>query len=399
MPLADKKPAGGARDIGDLKARLGLKPAKAPATGQAPTPAGYPAQTGVPAPVPPPPGFGPPPGPAQPPPPDLTRDPFAVAAAPVAPPKVDFVIPKEWDAAAPVDSERRKSAAPKILLFVGIALVPLVVGYACGRINGARADVGLTVEHAKKIKAEVEKIAAVNQKVENAFDESMTRQVEGAKAGKAAALPDLKLVEDLKALALAVPVPDNLFRTNYFHMKDLAIERLFAFYYNTIILYERANAHIKRTESDKELLERYQKQAAAAKEVAEQTFGIIIDPSGAIPLGKMVMTGEIICKKDAPKEGCPKPADWDGVQVKSDQSMAWSKRFLRTPKDAERVVLIDKTALFQKVIVGSPEALAAEAYGRRLKEIKEIVEKVKPARKDVVKELDDQAAKPKPFAL
>ena len=118
MPLADKKPAGGARDIGDLKARLGLKPARAPAAGQAPSPAGYPGQTG--APVPPPPGFGPPPGPAQPLPPDLTRDPFAVASAPVAQPKVDFVIPKEWDAAAPVDSERKKSATPKILLFVGI---------------------------------------------------------------------------------------------------------------------------------------------------------------------------------------------------------------------------------------------------------------------------------------
>ncbi|MBI5477538.1 MAG: hypothetical protein HY906_01710 [Deltaproteobacteria bacterium] len=396
--MADKKPAGGARDIGDLKARLGLKPAKA-AAAQAQTPAGYPAQTGVPAPVPPPPGFGPPPGPAQPPPPDLTRDPFAVAAAPAVAPKVDFVVPKEWDAAGPGDAAQKKSAAPKYLLFLGIALVPLIVGYACGRINGARQIVALTIGDAKKIKTEVDSIAATNQKVENAFDESMARQVESAKAGKAAAIPDMKLVEDLKGLNLVVPVPDKLFRTNYFQMKDLAIERLFAFYYNTIILYERANAHIKRTESDKDLLERYQKQAAAAKEVAEQTFGIIIDPSGPIPLGKLVMTGEIICKKDAPKEGCPKPTDWDGVQVKSDQSMAFSKRFLRTPKDTERVILIDKTSLFQKVIVGSPEALAAEAYGRRLKEIKEVVEKLKPARKDVVKELDDQAGKPKPFHL
>jgi hypothetical protein len=395
----DKKPAGG-RDIGDLKARLGLKPAKPAAAAHAPTPAGYPAQP-VPAPVPPPPGFGPPPGPAQPPPPDLSRDPFAVqaAAAPVAQPKVDFVIPKEWDAAAPADSERKKSPLPKILLFVGIALVPLVVGYACGRINGAREIVRLTIEDAKKIKADIDEIAKTNQKIENAFDESMARQVEAAKAGKAAAIPDMKLIEDLKALSLAVPVPDKLFRTNYFQMKDLAIERLFTFFYATIQLYERANAHIKRTEADKDLLERYQKQAAAAKEVAEQTFGIIIDPSGPFPLGKLVMTGEVICKKDANQEKGCRPADWEGVMVRSDQTVAFTKRLLKSQKDTERVILIDKTPLFQKIIVGSPEALAAEAYGRRLKEIKELVEKLKPARKDVVKELDDQAAKPKPFAL
>ena len=398
--MADKKPAGGTRDIGDLKARLGLKPAKAPAAAQAPSPAGYPGQGGVPAPVPAPPGFGPPPGAAQPAPPDLSRDPFAVAAAPVAvAPKVDFVIPKEWDAAAPADSDRKKSSTPKILLFVGIALIPLVVGYACGRINGARTIVALTIEDAKKIKIEVDSIAGVNQKIENAFDESMNRQVEGAKAGKAAAIPDMKLVEDIKALGLSVPVPDKLFRTNYFQMKDLAIERLFTFYYNTIILYERANAHVKRTTADKDLLERYQKQAAAAREVAEQTFGIIIDPSGPFPLGRLVMTGEVVCKKEAQSEKGCKPADWEAVMVRSDQTVAFTKRMLRSQKDTERVILIDKTPLFQKIIVGSPEALAAEAYGRRLKEIKEIVERLKPARKDVVKELDDQASKPKPFAL
>jgi hypothetical protein len=396
--LADNKPAGGGtRDIGDLKARLGLKPAKSAA--QAPSPAGYPGQQGVPAPVPAPPGFGPPPGPAQPLPPDLTRDPFAVASQPVAPPKVDFVIPKEWDAAAPADSAHQKSSAPKYLLFVGIALVPLIVGYACGRINGAREIVSRTVEDAKKIKAEIDDISKVNAKIEAAFDESMARQVESAKAGKPPAIPDLKLVEDLKGLNLSVPVPDKLFRSNYFQMKDLAIERLFSFFYSTIQLYERANAHIKRTEADKELLERYQKQAAAAKELAEQTFGVIIDPSGPFPLGKLVMAGEIICKKDANQEKGCKPSDWEGVMVRSDQTVAPTKRLLRSQKDTERVILVDKTALFQKVIVGSPEALAAEAYGRRLKEIKELVEKVKPARKDVAKELDDQAAKPKPFHL
>jgi hypothetical protein len=399
--LADKKPAGGARNIGDLKARLGLKPAAAPAPA-APSPTqGAPFGAQVPAPVPPPPGFGPPPGaaPAQPAPPDLTRDPFAVAAPAAPPPKVDFVVPENWAAGGQADAVEKKSPATKYLILVGVALIPLIVGYACGRINGARADVGLTIEHAKKIKAEVEKIAATNAKIETAFDESMARTTAAVKAGKPAAVPDMKLVEDLSALGLVVPVPDNLFRTNYFHMKDLAIERLFTFYYDTIILYNRVNEHIKRTKSDKDLLVRYQKQAASARETAEQTFGIIIDPSGPIPLGKLVMTGEIVCKKDAPKEGCPKPQDWDGIMVKSDQSVAFSKRMLRTQKDSERVILLDKTPLFQKVIVGSPEALAAEAYGRRLKGIKEEIEKLKPARKDVVKELEDQANRPKPFAL
>ena len=398
--MADKKPAGGGtRDIGDLKARLGLRPAKAPAAGQAQSPAGYPAQTGVPAPVPAPPGFGPPPGPAQPPPPDLTRDPFAVGAAPAVAPKVDFVIPKEWDAAGPADASQQKSAAPKYLLFLGIALVPLIVGYACGRINGAREIVARTIDDAKKIKAEVDDFSKVNQKIENAFDESMNRQVESAKAGKTAALPDMKLVEELKALSLSVPVPDKLFRTNYAQMKDLAIERLFTFYYSTIQLYERANSHIKRTEADKDLLERYQKQSVAAREVAEQTFGIIVDPSGPFPLGRLVMTGEVVCKKEAQSDKGCKPGDWEGVMVRSDQTVAFTKRLLHSQKDTERVILIDKTPLFQKIIVGSPEALAAEAYGRRLKEIKELVEKVKPARKDVTKELDDQASKPRPFHL
>jgi len=319
--------------------------------------------------------------------------------APVAAPKVDFEIPKEWDTSAPVESAKKQTPATKYIIFAAIALVPLVVGYACGRINAARADVSLTIEHAKKIKAEVAKIAATNDKLAAAFDNSMARQAEAARTGKQAAIPDMKLIEELKALDLSVPVTDNLFRTNYYHMKDLAIERLFTFYYNTIALYERTTTHIKRTEADKDLLERYAKQSEASKETVEQTFGIIIDPSGPIPLGKLVMTGEIVCKKDAPKEGCPKPADWEGIMVRSDQSVAYTKRLLRSPKDTERVILLDKTPLFHKVIVGSPEALAAESYGRRLREIKEILDKVKQAQKDVVKELEDQASKPAPFHL
>jgi hypothetical protein len=387
-PLAENRNTG-PRDIKDLKARLGLKPtAAAPAAQAGP-------QMGVPAPVPPPPGFGPPPGaaPAPPAPPDLTRDPFAVqmAAAPVAPPKVDFEIPKEWtqEAGAAV---KEKSAIAPILIYVAIALVPLIVGYACGRINGGRADVNLTIEHAKKIKKEVDGIAAINQKIEDAFDASMAR------AAKGGPVPDMDLVNEIKGLNLTAPATDTIFRSNYFHMKDLAIERLFNYYNSTIQLYNVANVHARRSESDKELLERYAKQAKANAASAEQTFGVTIDPSGPIPVGKLVMVGEVICKKEF-KEQCPQPKQWDGFWVKSDNTSSPVKRMLYTTKDNERVIPLDKTPLFQKVIVGSPEALAAEAYGRRLKEMKELIEKLKPARKDLLKELEDQANKSKIFAL
>jgi hypothetical protein len=387
--LPDPKP--GSRDIMDLKARLGLKPTAAPAAAaQAPASLQQ-ARPVAQAAVPPPPGFVAP-RPAAPAPPDLARDPFAVqVAAPVVQPKVDFVVPDAWDTSRPAARVHQRNLTKPLVIFGCVALVPLVVGYSCGRINAGRADVNLTIAHAQKIRDEVNQISKTNEKLEQAFDASMQRAAKQP-------VPDMQLLEDIKALNLQVPVTDNLFRTNYFHMKDLAIERLFAYYYTTIQLCERTSAHVRRTEADKELIAKYAKQDRTNREAGDTTFGVVIDPSGPIPVGKLVMVGQVVCKKEF-KDECAKPSQWDGFEVKADQGSTPSKRFLYSQKDTERVIPIDKTALFQKVIVGSPEALAAEAYGRRLRELKELIEKIKATRKDVTKELDDQASKPRIFAL
>src|SRR5688500_125202 len=150
LSQSSKKP--GAKDISDLKARLGLKKSggAAPAKGGGlAAPPG--ARGGV---IPAPPGAQPP----RPHIPDAKDDPFgamnamAAHAQVAAQPQIIVV-----NDGAPVEQVRKK-ANMRLAILAGVALVPLILGIMVGKISAGGKQYNRVIEDAAKIRDDVKKM-------------------------------------------------------------------------------------------------------------------------------------------------------------------------------------------------------------------------------------------------
>jgi hypothetical protein len=348
----EQKPKKSSRDLSDLKARLGLtKPSDGPAPGAAP---------GQPA---PPPGVVPPPGVAQPaqqaPQADLSRNPFATAA-PAATQAPQVIT----DAGPLVEiPEEKKSPTKLIILLVITAAIPLFVGWACGRIYGARILFNKTIDDAARIKKEVAKISALNKKIAGALAESRVRF-----RGKV--LYDEKLLEDLKDIRLssafadpekAKKRQDELFRTNYAMMEDIAINRLFNYYNNTLRLLMQMEVFLQKTNRSRELIKSYSDQQGAQ---GLKKYGIVFaEDAGNYYLGQLVEVGNIVCEDKAAKE-CKKD-QIEGFMIRSGVSGSWAPRIGKPKgkhKITEIVIPIIPDENWRQVAVGRRGYLAFKEY-------------------------------------
>jgi hypothetical protein len=376
--LTQKKP--GPRDLSDLKARLGLaKPEAAAPQPAAPQPAApvaqqpyaQPAQPAAPPGVVPPPGIAPPPGyptaqpAAQPPPPDVRRDPFA-QAAPVRHAAAAPIV----DAGPPIEIPKEKKRPTKLIIaFIIVALVPLMVGYACGRIYASRVLFNKGIEDAGKIKNQVEQLAKINKRVAEVLHESRVRNQNKIRY-------DGKLIEDLKEILRASPDAnaekakkrqDELFRTNYAMMESIVIDRLFNYYNNTIRLMAELEDFLRKAEDAKELLEKYADEIS--KE--ERKYGVVFaEDAGKYYLAQMVEVGDIVCT-DPKAKSCAKE-DINGFMVRTGMGGAWAPRPGKPGGKAGRiteiVIPIIPDEFFRQVVVGRPGYLAfkdfVNQYGR-----------------------------------
>lgn len=389
------------RDLSDLKSKLGLaKPAAQPAAPAAAAPAAPPPSTAGTGPVPaltgaaaaspllaqmpaarplatpghvmppggvvPPHGVMPPggyPQPApQPPPPDPKRDPFA-------PKPVGYATGQQGyqaivDAGPPIEIPKEKKSYTKLIIALVItAAVPLGVGWACGRIYGARILFNKGIDDARQIQEEVTKMAAVNKKVAEAIDRSQKRN-----QGKV--IYDEKLVEELKDVLRASPAAnperarkqqEQLFRTNYAMMEGLVIDRLFNYYNNSIRLYAELEAFLQKSERTAELVKAYSPEV----EKGGQKFGIVFaEDAGSYYLGQLVEVGNIDCAKPEAKE-CKKE-DIKGFMVRVSGTGSWTPRIGKpaTKKDkiTDIVVPIIPDENWKKVAVGKKGYMEYKEY-------------------------------------
>src|SRR5262249_35552306 len=151
-PLSDKEKKPGARDISDLKARLGLKKgAAAPGAPAGAAPREGRQQRGNY--VPPPPGVAPP-QPAEPAVPDVRDDPFgamnAIAARGAVQRAPEIIV---------VDKQHVEQVAPTTNLarwgkVAAIIAGPLIVGFILGGINNGRSQYNRTLRDAQALKTE-----------------------------------------------------------------------------------------------------------------------------------------------------------------------------------------------------------------------------------------------------
>lgn len=419
----DQKPKKTARDLSDLKAKLGLaKPAEGgppgpglpiPPGGQpaAAPPPGMPPVVGVQPPVAPgaprpgvmpPPGVVPPPGMAPPPQyappaPDLRRDPFSGQSM------VAYQQPQVITDAGPLVDipQEKKSPVAMIIILVVTALIPMGVGWACGRIYGARLLFNRTIDDAARIQESTGKISETNKKIVDVLAESRERN-------KGAVLYDDKFVEDLKDVLRASPQAnpekakkrqDELFRTNYAMMEDIVIDRLFNYYNNTLRLYMELESFLQMVEQNKDLIQDYSKEEG--EEGGQKKYGIVFaEDAGRYFLGSLVEVGNIVCEDQAAKE-CPRDKI-SGFQVRSSLSGSWAPRIGKpsTTKDkiTDIVIPIIPDDNWRQVAVGKRGYLAFQDYKRGYLTLAAICALLQRDEKALMQDLGKAANREKVFA-
>jgi hypothetical protein len=321
-------------------------------------------------------------------PPDPRRDPFAQQAQRQAANLAAYygigqALP---GSAEGVSAEPISQPKPwgRIGLLAGAALVVFGVGNACGRITAARVNFNQTIDQSAQIRDEVEHMG----KRLNDIADKINQSKETMKGNV-----DLELSKALGELDLKKPDTQKIFHTNYFFLEDIAIERLFGYYNDTIQLYDEIAKHAKKTEDDKDSIKSFMTNAAGK---ADKNYGVTLDLSGAIPLAHFVEIGAPVCPKEGQTD-C-QAGELKGFKYRMDLGSAWSERPVKG-KPGETVTPIQATPFFKSVAAGSPDILAVKDYARRIGSIRALAQKLMAEQKDVLGDLKRSSDRPKVFTF
>ena len=296
--------------------------------------------------------------------------------------------------------EEKKSPLRLIIVLVITALIPLCVGWACGRIYGARMLFNRTIEDAARIKEATVQIVATNKKLAVIIAASRTKNKDGRVSY------DPQLVEELKDILRASPHAnpekakkrqDALFRTNYAMMEDITISRLFSYYNNTLRLYQEIESFLQQTDRNKKMIEEYAKESVGA----DKKYGLVFaSDEGRYYLGQLVEVGNIVCD-DPKKRECSK-AEIKGFQVRSNFTGTWSDRIGKPTDSKEKftdiIVPIIPDQNWRSVATGKKGRLAFQDYKRGYLTMSAILSLLIRDEKTLVQDLGKAAGREKLFA-
>lgn len=415
-----KKP--GARDISDLKARLGLKQPAAPVgappgTGPAPFPgaapapaAAWPAMSPAPAPVPSP-IPAPMPAPSAPhaapshaPMPMGVPHPMGAMAAPAAPaapvhdPFAAMRAPagRQFDLSPatdglPTENVRSKGAVFAVVVGVIALLAGGVLGVGFGIGMSGRRAFNQTNAAAKRVKSEFEEMHKTVSQIATATQMSAQRL---AAEKKDPAGFDPKLIEEFQKVKLD-PRPDTskLFRVDYFRMEDIAVDNLMSYYYDTIALYTEVEKHIKKSNADRQSLEAH---AAKQGEKGPANYGVVFAGGGKLLLGNLVEIGPQVCKGGGNE--CTMD-QLEGFKIRAASGAPWVDRRVSSKPEGGIVVPLDRTPLMDAALAGSPEQARQEQYKLRLGTIRLLLLRIAATQKQLKEALDKATARADLFSL
>lgn len=401
MSEKDKKP--GARDISDLKARLGIKKGGGAVQVQGGVPSPSAAKIGGGF-VPPPPGVAPPPGPQQPqqpPPPDASVDPFgamnhaAKQGAQNAAPQ--FVI---VDDGKPVE---KVSSTEKMLRYVKLAVMlitPLVLGYVFGGINTKNGAWNKTVADAKRVFEDFKVVKTNLQKVQDALDLAKDKG-----KGKIKDM-DTELATTLGELKLQRPDPALLYHSNLYNMPPDVVEQVYQFYGRLGDLFDKINTHIAATKADSK---------KAEYRMPNLKFATIFhmpktDGDGPkVPWIEVVELGDFKCVEGQPfsQVGCP-----DGLPISFKARISPTGQWAKEAPVAKAAGVADNNIVYfgpdvgaepnevMKIMFSGAEPwVDRAAYRKRIDEIVELTTALNETRAKLETTLNNESNRAKRFAL
>lgn len=384
-----------ARDISDLKARLGLKrggpksgpQAAAPAPGGIVPPPGAQRSGSIPA----PPGMAPP----QPQIPDAAQDPFgamnAMATHGTAARAPEIVVVNDGK---PVENVERKSAA-RFAKIGAIVLAPLVLGMVVGEMSSNAQYYNQTIAEAAELKADVDAVKSGLSEVQNQF--LIAKQRGGGKF----VASDAKLTEALANLDVTRPTPGKAYRSALHALPDGTAAKVYAFYAKSAQFYEQLDAHIKRAQEDGKAI-----TAAKTKLENMTPYGAYVSlpdadaaAKGAQPKVVLVELGQPVCENRRQKPPCP-PA---GFTYRKQPKGPWQSMDIAKPASgqvgADTLLLLQGNAILTSMLAGSTATVAQAAYMTRMAELSEKLEELIKLGNEVEKILKAQSSEGKRFTF
>jgi hypothetical protein len=387
---SSKRP--GARDISELKARLGLKKSKPAA------PAG----------VIPPPGAGrgaipAPPGAQAPQPviPSATEDPFgamnamaahgAVAAAPA------IVVVNDG---TPVESVEKKAIGLRAAKIAGIILAPLVLGIIMGKVSAAGNSYNKTIEDAAVIRDDLKKVGKTLVDLQQTLELAKEKGAGGASFSMAD--KDItELTDGLAAVKLEYPTPELGYKAHLHNLSPELITDLLLVYGETLIFYKQLKEHI---EQSKNALKVFEKGMAKVGNFDPFKYAGVIElptaeeaTAGKPPTFRFVQLGDPICQGDTKTsaEGCgATPPIGFGYRI--DELGQWgTKKLTETSGESvlgNRLIMFDpSTKVFEQLIKGGDMSTAEVAYMQRLEAIEKRLGELIELRKNVEQRLNNKS--------
>lgn len=402
-PLSQTSKRPGARDISDLKARLGLKkgggddaakPASAPG-GIVPPPGANLGGGAIPA----PPGMSPP----QPQVPSA-QAPFgapvghAPAQAPVTA-QPDIVVVNDGK---PVESVEGGKGIGRLAKVVAVVLLPLAAGLIIGKVSESANHYNKVIADSGPIKDDVRTVRRGLTDLQAAL--------EGGKKGGKFSPGDEKLTEALEAVPAIVGNDKQIYQSALYQLKPGMVAEIYGFYADIHLLNRMLKEHISAAKSEAKALE---EGMAKFKGFNPMQFGALLDmptqeeaAAGQPVTLKMVKLGTPICEGETKPsdQGCPPPKKVAGFRYQTDQTQNWQVKKMapaegETIPDDSLVMLNPESAVLQQIVQGGDATVAQVSYEKRITAIDELVTRMLDKGKMIETVLNEKANESEKFTF
>jgi hypothetical protein len=377
-----KKP-GTTRDISDLKQRLGLKkgPASRPTAG---------APGGV---VPPPPGVNvpPPPGARGPVLPSASDDPFhamnvmatiGTLQQKAAGPEIIVV-----NDGRPVESVGTGTKIARVVKYAVLVIGPLVVGLIIGQIAKDAKIYNETIGKAAVVRDNVRVLKKSVNDVQNAL-------LLGKERGFVA--NDKELTAALEAVTFPEVRLEDVYGTDLHRMNASLVSKVFEFYTSYAELSAKVSQHVKAAKNDEKAMTLGTESATKSGPPTEEEnkymtpdwpyrYGVYLylptkeeADKGATFGARFVEIGPPICedRKASTTGKCPTAPLGYGFREAPRAEIGWSLMEFGAPGEnvaVKKLIPLTQSASFDAIVKGGEPTAAELSYGRRVKELNDMI--------------------------
>jgi hypothetical protein len=394
---SSKRP--GAKDISELKARLGLKkngPASPKAAGGIVAPPGTRLPGGV---IPAPPGAGP----QRPVIPDAKEDPFgamnALAAQGAVAAQPQIVVVHDGSH----ERVEKRSHAVRFAVMGALVLAPLVLGAVVGKLSAGAHAYNRTVEDAAAVRDDTNKVRdgliAIQQVLQTGRERS--RGAQGFVVG------DTKLTSELGSLPPLAPNIELVFRSHLYELDHQLVAAILSFYVQALELNEAIKRHVAASKDAEKVLKEGQENMAAFDPRAYA--GLIAVPTaeeaqqGKPVMLRIVQLGSPVCEgQNKPSDAGCGEAKVTGYRYRVDELGPWGIKKAATSGtfDPDSLVRLDiGSKVLQQLAKGGKATVAEATYTTRINEINDTVNKLLESQKAIEGHLTNHANKGKQFTF